>query len=126
MESSGNRHIQFRRGPQIHRGNEARRHREFAEDRLLLDSRAAVLAGGDSGRAVVPGQPGKSLLVQAVRYEHSSLAMPPKGKLSAAVHEVPREVEDFVARHKLASMGISIDELTVSQKKYMSGWEQGT
>jgi S-adenosylhomocysteine hydrolase len=31
-----------------------------------------------------------------------------------------------VAREKLASMGISIDELTTSQKKYMSGWEQGT
>jgi adenosylhomocysteinase len=49
-----------------------------------------------------------------------------KGKLSAAVHPVPVEVEQFVARHKLASMGIQIDELTVSQKKYMSGWEQGT
>jgi S-adenosylhomocysteine hydrolase len=31
-----------------------------------------------------------------------------------------------VARHKLASMGITIDELTSTQKKYMSGWEQGT
>jgi adenosylhomocysteinase len=49
-----------------------------------------------------------------------------KGKLTAAVHPVPVEVEQFVARHKLASMGIQIDELTVSQKKYMSGWEQGT
>jgi adenosylhomocysteinase len=49
-----------------------------------------------------------------------------KGKLRPAVHPVPAEVEEFVARHKLASMGIAIDELTVSQKKYMSGWEQGT
>lgn len=49
-----------------------------------------------------------------------------KGKLTAAVHEVPVEVEQFVARHKLASMGITIDELTTDQKKYMSGWEQGT
>jgi adenosylhomocysteinase len=49
-----------------------------------------------------------------------------KGKLKPAVHAVPREVEEFVARHKLSSMGINIDELTVSQKKYMSGWEQGT
>jgi adenosylhomocysteinase len=49
-----------------------------------------------------------------------------KGKLSAAVHTVPVEVEQYVAREKLASMGISIDELTTSQKKYMSGWEQGT
>jgi adenosylhomocysteinase len=49
-----------------------------------------------------------------------------KGKLGAAVHPVPVEIEQFVARHKLASMGISIDELTAQQKQYMSGWEQGT
>jgi adenosylhomocysteinase len=49
-----------------------------------------------------------------------------KGKLSPKVHEVPREVEEFVSRHKLASMGIEIDQLTAEQKRYMSGWEQGT
>jgi adenosylhomocysteinase len=49
-----------------------------------------------------------------------------KGKLKPAVHPVPEEVEQFVARHKLDSMGIRIDELTQSQKKYMTGWEQGT
>jgi adenosylhomocysteinase len=49
-----------------------------------------------------------------------------KGKLSAMVHPVPVEVEQFIARHKLASMGIDIDELTAEQKRYMSGWEQGT
>jgi len=49
-----------------------------------------------------------------------------KGKLAAKVHAVPIEVEHFVASHKLASMGISIDELTAAQKRYMTGWEQGT
>lgn len=49
-----------------------------------------------------------------------------KGKLKPAVHTVPVEVEEFVARHKLESMGIKIDELTSQQRKYMSGWEQGT
>jgi adenosylhomocysteinase len=49
-----------------------------------------------------------------------------KGKLKPAVHAVPVEVEQFVARHKLESMGIRIDELTPEQKRYMSGWEQGT
>jgi len=49
-----------------------------------------------------------------------------KGKLSAAVHDVPSEVEDYVARHKLASMGIKIDDLTADQKRYLSGWEHGT
>ena len=47
-------------------------------------------------------------------------------RCGAKVHVVPNEVENYVAREKLASMGISIDELTTSQKKYMSGWEQGT
>jgi adenosylhomocysteinase len=49
-----------------------------------------------------------------------------KGKLNAAVYTVPVEVEQFVARHKLESMGITLDELTETQKKYMAGWEQGT
>lgn len=49
-----------------------------------------------------------------------------KGKLGAKVHPVPVQVEEFVARHKLTSMGIEIDELTKEQKRYMSGWEQGT
>jgi adenosylhomocysteinase len=49
-----------------------------------------------------------------------------KGKLKPAVHAVPVEVEQFVSRHKLASMGITIDDLTTDQKQYMSGWEQGT
>ncbi|MEY4395192.1 MAG: hypothetical protein RL595_2441, partial [Planctomycetota bacterium] len=36
------------------------------------------------------------------------------------------EVERYVASHKLESMGIKIDSLTESQKKYMTGWEHGT
>jgi adenosylhomocysteinase len=49
-----------------------------------------------------------------------------KGKLTPTVHEVPVEVEQYVSRHKLASMGIEIDRLTSEQEKYMHGWEQGT
>ena len=46
---------------------------------LLLDSRAGQLRGGDSGPAIVPGDSGESLLIQAVRYE--DFEMPPKGEL---------------------------------------------
>src|SRR5262245_30441919 len=49
---------------------------------LRLDSRAAVLKGGDSGAVVVPGEPDKSRLVKAVHYTSDTLRMPPKGKLS--------------------------------------------
>ncbi len=44
---------------------------------LRLDTREAMLQGGDSGPAVVPGKPGESLLIQAIRHQ-DGLAMPPK------------------------------------------------
>ena len=46
---------------------------------LLLDSRAAILKGGDSGEAITPGEPEDSLLISAVKYE--DYEMPPKGQL---------------------------------------------
>ncbi len=51
---------------------------------LRLDSRAALLKGGESGPALVPGKPDESLLIKAVRYADPDLRMPPKGKLPAA------------------------------------------
>ena len=49
---------------------------------LHLDSRGGWMKGGDSGPAIVPGEPDKSLLIEAIRYE--SLEMPPRGKLPDA------------------------------------------
>jgi len=45
---------------------------------LLLDTREALLHGGNSGPAVVPGKPDDSLLIQAIRYHDEDLQMPPK------------------------------------------------
>jgi hypothetical protein len=47
---------------------------------LRLDSRKRALAGGETGPALVPGDPDKSLLVQAIRYS-GDYKMPPSGKL---------------------------------------------
>jgi hypothetical protein len=52
---------------------------------LLLDSRDGVRKGGESGPALVPGEPDKSLLIKAVRYTDAETKMPKKGKLPAAV-----------------------------------------
>src|SRR5437588_4448862 len=49
---------------------------------LVVDSLGALLKGGDSGPALVDGQPEKSLLLKAVGYEDEDLRMPPKGKLA--------------------------------------------
>ncbi|MDP6442935.1 MAG: PSD1 and planctomycete cytochrome C domain-containing protein [Pirellulaceae bacterium] len=50
---------------------------------LNLGSREGLRRGGETGAAIVPGAPRKSLLLEAIRYE--SLEMPPKGKLAAGV-----------------------------------------
>jgi cytochrome c553 len=51
---------------------------------LALDSKAAMMKGGDSGPVLVPGEPDKSALVGAVKHIESFARMPPTGpKLSA-------------------------------------------
>ncbi|QDU23186.1 DUF1553 domain-containing protein [Urbifossiella limnaea] len=52
---------------------------------LALDTRAGTRAGGDTGPAVVPGSPERSLLVRAIRSTDQATAMPPKGKLPESV-----------------------------------------
>ena len=52
---------------------------------LLLDTRAGIRKGGESGHAVVPGDVRGSLLIEAIRYGDEDLAMPPKEKLPPAV-----------------------------------------
>ena len=49
---------------------------------LRLDSRGAMLAGGDGGPAVVPGDPEGSPLVRAVRHDDDTLKMPPNKPLA--------------------------------------------
>jgi hypothetical protein len=48
---------------------------------LRLDSRAALLTGGDQGPVLVPGQPENSLLIKAISYANPELKMPPSKKL---------------------------------------------
>lgn len=58
------------------------------EGGLLLDTRQAVLHGGDDGPVIVSGNPDNSLLIKAIRYANKDLAMPPEdggGKLPDAV-----------------------------------------
>jgi hypothetical protein len=59
---------------------------------LSLASRAAMLAGGETGPAAVPGKPVESLLVEAIHYR--GLKMPPKAKLpEAEIEKLVRWVE---------------------------------
>src|SRR5437762_2719968 len=57
---------------------------------LRLDSRSAMLTGGDSGPILVAGDPSKSRIVEAIR-QSGDLKMPPKGKLK------DHEIDDLTA-----------------------------
>ncbi len=46
--------------------------------------------------------------------------------LEKKVYGVPKEIDEEIARLKLKSMGIEIDELTEEQEKYLHSWEMGT
>ena len=58
---------------------------------LRLDSREAVIKGGDSGPSLVPAKPDESLIVQAVAHTHEELKMPPSGKLPEASVAIIRQ-----------------------------------
>ncbi|WP_406694256.1 DUF1549 domain-containing protein [Singulisphaera sp. Ch08] len=64
---------------------------------LQLDSREALRLGGDSGPAIVPGNPDESLLIRAIRYRDDEVQMPPKAKLPDSV------VADFEAWVKMGA-----------------------
>jgi adenosylhomocysteinase len=46
--------------------------------------------------------------------------------LEKKVYDVPDEIDREVARLKLETLGIRIDDLTAEQRDYLEGWEEGT
>jgi len=64
---------------------------------LLLDSRAGLIKGGDTGPVITPGDPEASLLIHAVRHTDPHLTMPPKSKLS------PEQIADLETWVKLGA-----------------------
>jgi len=48
------------------------------------------------------------------------------GELERKVYAVPREIDNEIARLKLATMGVAIDELSEEQAAYLASWDEGT
>jgi hypothetical protein len=62
---------------------------------LRLDTREGILAGGNSGPVIMPGDPDRSRLIRAVRYADPDLRMPPKKELA---REQVADLETWVKR----------------------------
>lgn len=84
---------------------------------LLLDSREAILKGGESGAAAHPGKAAESLLLRAVQYQEPDLQMPPKERLS------PKEVS-VLERWILDGMPFT-SSASVTQKRREVNYDEG-
>ena len=103
--------------------------RDFVDEYVLKNGNRLYILG--EGRlinlAAAHGHPASvmdmSFAAQALATEWS---VKNKGKLEHKVHHVPKAVDEFVASLKLKTMGITLDDLTAEQKKYLDSWEMGT
>ena len=84
---------------------------------VLAEGRLVNLAGGNGHPAEIMDM---SFAVQALSLEW--LAKHREG-LEKKIYLVPDEIDDQIARVKLAAMGLTIDTLTEDQKAYLAGWE---
>jgi adenosylhomocysteinase len=87
---------------------------------LLAEGRLLNLAAAEGHPASVMDM---SFANQALSAAHLARHA---GELEAAVHDVPKEIDEEVARLKLAALGVDIDVLTAEQLAYLGSWEQGT
>jgi adenosylhomocysteinase len=106
-----------------------RRFRNSVEEYSLKDGRRLFLLG--EGRLVnLAAAEGHPASVMDMSFANQALCLEyivkNKGQLTPRVYPVPTEVDEQVAGLKLGAMGISIDELTAEQKKYLSSWQEGT
>ena len=87
---------------------------------LRLDSKQALQKGGKSGPVLVPGDPANSLLIQAVRYDHATLRMPPAGSLSKeSIADLTRWVEQGAVWSDVQAAAARY-EITAAQRAFWS------
>jgi adenosylhomocysteinase len=106
-----------------------RRLRPLIDEYTLKDGRRLYLLA--EGRLVnLTAAEGHPASVMDMSFANQALCLEymvkNKKSLEIRVHPVPQEIDKQVARLKLDSMGISIDQLTPEQKKYLTSWEEGT
>ena len=104
-----------------------RRIRPYLEEYTLPNGKRVYLIG--EGRLVnlvaAEGHPSEGM---DLSFANQALAAEflAKNKLSVDVYKLPDEIDREVARLKLKTMGIEIEELTEEQRRYISSWELGT
>ncbi|MBM3139990.1 MAG: adenosylhomocysteinase [Chloroflexi bacterium] len=103
--------------------------RPFVDEYTLPDRRRIVVLA--QGRLVNLGAAeGHPASVMDMSFANQALCLEyivrEHTRLERQVYDVPRDIDDEIARLKLESMGVRIDTLTDEQRAYLSSWELGT
>jgi adenosylhomocysteinase len=108
---------------------ETREARQFVEEFTLEDGRRLYLIA--DGRLVnLAAAEGHPALVMDMSFANQALsleyAVQHAPELERRVYPVPEEIDREIARLKLATMGLEIDQLTEEQERYLASWQEGT
>jgi adenosylhomocysteinase len=108
---------------------ETRQAREFVEEFTLADGRRIYLIA--DGRLVnLAAAEGHPAQVMDMSFANQALSaeyiVQNATSLEKKVYVVPEEIDNEIARLKLATMGVEIDQLTEEQAKYLASWDEGT
>jgi adenosylhomocysteinase len=108
---------------------ETRRARELVEEFTMADGRRVYLLA--DGRLVnLAAAEGHPAQVMDMSFANQALsaefAIENAATLERRVYVVPKDIDDEIARLKLATMGIEIDRLTEEQETYLASWDEGT
>ena len=108
---------------------ETREARAFVEEFTLGDGRKVYLLA--EGRLVnLAAAEGHPAQVMDMSFANQAFAaefvIQNAASLERKVYDVPKEIDDEIARLKLATMGVAIDKLTEEQATYLASWDEGT
>ncbi len=106
-----------------------KRIRDFVEEYSLKNGKKIYLLA--EGRLInlssAEGHPAVVMDMSFANQALSVLFLSKEGKaLQKKVYPVPREIDEKIAQMKLKALRVKIDKLTPDQKKYLTGWEEGT
>jgi adenosylhomocysteinase len=108
---------------------ETREARALVDEYTLADGRRLYLIA--DGRLVnLAAAEGHPAIVMDMSFANQALAaewvVANGATLERRVYDVPKEIDDEIARLKLETMGIEIDRLSEEQAKYLASWDEGT
>ncbi len=129
VANTGHFNVEIEIGALRAMATETREAREFVEEFTFADGRKVYLLA--EGRLVnLSAAEGHPAQVMDMSFANQALSaeyiVQNATELERKVYVVPKAIDDEIARLKLATMGISIDQLTEEQAKYLASWDEGT